>query len=91
MVLNPVSDGSVIGTGTLKFDSRIVGGVAITADGTNDATVTLQQNNSDGLTVFKLVTKSPIFIGAPINLGSQSGWFSVTGTGSACQFYEWVE
>ena len=91
MILNPVSDGDVTGTGTLTFQSRILGGVLITADGSADATVTLQQDNSDGFTVFKLVTKSPIFIGAPINLSSQAGYYSVTGTGAACQFYEWVE
>lgn len=91
MILNPVSDGSVVGTGTLKFDSRILGGVLITADGSNDTTVTLQQINSDGTTVFKIVTKSPIFVAGPINIGSNAGYYSVSGTGSGCQFYEWAE
>ncbi len=91
MILNPVSDGSVTSTGTLTFPSRILGGLAITANGTNDATVTLQRDNSDGFTVFKLVTKSPIFVAGPISIGSQAGYYSVTGTGGACQFFEWVE
>ena len=91
MILNPVSDGSVAGTGTLTFQSRILGGALITADGTNDTTVTLQTDNSDGFSVFKLVTKSPIFVAGPISIGSQAGYFSVSGTGGAVQFYEWVE
>ena len=91
MILNPVTDGSVTGTGTSTYPSRILGGVLITADGTNDATVTLQIDNSDGFTVFKLVTKSPVFVAGPISIGSQVGYYSVSGDGGACQFYEWVE
>ena len=90
MLLLPVSDSSVTGTGTSTFQSRILGGVLITANGTNDATVTLQADNSSGTNVFKLVTKSPIFVAAPIDIGSQAGYYSVTGTGGAAQFYEWV-
>jgi len=91
MILNPVSDGSVIDTGTLEFQSRILGGVLITANGINDTTVIVRQNNSSGKQVFKIVTKSPIFVAGPINLGSQAGYYDVTGTGGAAQFYEWAE
>ena len=91
MILKPVSDGSVVGTGTLAFVSGVLGGVLITANGTNDATVTLQADNSDGYTAFKIVTKSPIFVAGPIRIASQAGYYSVSGTGSGCQFYEWVE
>ncbi|KKL23513.1 hypothetical protein LCGC14_2424640 [marine sediment metagenome] len=91
MLLIPVTDSSVAGTGTATFPSRILGGLAITANGTNDATVTLQRDNSDGFTVFKLVTKSPIFVAGPISIGSQAGYYSVSGDGAAVQFYEWVE
>ena len=91
MVLNPVSDGSVTSTGSLTFESRILGGVLITGNGTNDATVTLQRDNSDGFTVFQLVSKAPIWIAGPISIGSQAGYYSVSGTGAAAQFFEWVE
>jgi len=90
MILKPVSDGSVSGTGTLTFDSGTLGGVLITANGTNDATVTLQEDNSNGTRVFQIVTKSPIFVAGPIRIGSTSGYYSVTGTGAAAQLYEWV-
>jgi len=99
MILNPVSDGSIAtgGTGTLTFNSRILGGVLITANGTNDATVTLQSNNASGFTVFKLVTKSPIFVAGPISIKdanddpTNAGYYSVSGTGAAAQFFEWAE
>ena len=91
MILKPVSDGSVVGTGTLSFESMTLGGVLITANGTNDATVTLQKDNSSGLKVFDIVTKSPIFVAGPIRINSPAGYYSVSGTGSGCQFYEWVE
>ena len=97
MILNPVSDGSVTSTGTLEFPSKILGGVLITADGTNDTTVTLQSDNSSGFTVFKIVTKSPMFIAGPFSIldsnsnPTQTGYYSVTGTGGAAQFLEWAE
>jgi len=91
MLLNPVSDGSVAGTGTLKFNSGLLGGVLITANGTNDTTVTMQKDNSSGSKVFQIVTKSPIFVAGPLRVGSQVGYYSVSGVGSGCQFYEWVE
>jgi hypothetical protein len=91
MLLKPVSDGSVVGTGTLTFESTILGGVLITANGTNDTTVTMQANNSSGSKVFEIVTKSPIFVAGPISLGVQAGYYAVSGTGSGAQFYEWVE
>ena len=91
MLLNPVSDGSVTGTGTLTFESGILGGVLLTANGTNDTTVTMQVSNSSGSKVFQIVSKSPIFVAGPINLGVQVGYYSVSGVGAGCQFYEWVE
>ena len=91
MLLKPVSDGSVAGTGTLTFESGILGGVLITANGTNDTTVTLQRNNSSGTKVFQIVTKSPIFVAGPINIGGQAGYYAVSGVGAGCQYYEWVE
>ena len=85
------NDGAVSGTGTLVCESRIIGGVLITADGTNNATVVLRKDNSAGKQVFDLVTKSPIFPTGPISLESQTLYYDVSGTGAAAQFYEWVE
>jgi len=69
-----------------------MGGVLITADGTNNATVIVRRENSSGKQVFDLVTKSPVFITGPLSLdGSQALYYDVTGTGAAAQFFEWVE
>ena len=97
MILIPVSDGSVTSTGTITFQSRILGGVLITADGTNAAVVTLQSDNASGYTVFDISTESPIFVAGPISIRdangdpTQAGYYSVTGTGAAAQFFEWAE
>jgi hypothetical protein len=91
MILNPVNDGASTGTGTLTFESGILGGVLITANGINDTTVTVQRDNSSGVTVFDIVTKSPIFVAGPIQIGSSAGYFSVSGIGGAAMFFEWVE
>ncbi len=97
MLLKPVSDGSVTGTGPLTFENLTLGGVLITANGTNDATVTLQSKDSNGFTVFKIVTKSPLFVAGPFSIVDADGkpqetaYFSVSGTGAAAQFFEWIE
>ena len=91
MLLKSVSDGRITGTGTLEFESRILGGVLISADGTNAAVVTVQADNSSGATVFSLSSESPIFVAGPIAIGSSAGYYSITGTGGAAQLYEWVE
>ena len=93
MLLKPINtDGALAGTGTLTLENRILGGVLITADGTNNATVIVRKDNSSGDQIFDLVTKSPIFITGPIsNKGSQTIYYDVSGTGAAAQFFEWVE
>lgn len=95
MLLKPVSDGPRTAaqdpTGTLTFESGILGGIAITTNGTNAAVVTLQQNNSSGKKVFGISTKQPMWITGPVQLGVQAGYYSVTGTGAEAHFFEWIE
>lgn len=84
--------GAVTSTGTLTCESRIMGGVLITADGTNNCTVIVKKDNASGDQVFDIVTKSPIFVAAPISLGStQTLYHDVSGTGGAAMFFEWVD
>ncbi len=91
MLLRAITDGSVTSTGTMTISSRILGGVLITADGTNDATIVVRRTDSSGKQIFKLVTKSPAFIAGPVSTdGAELAHYSVSGTGAAAQFYEWV-
>lgn len=92
MLLKPIgNDGAVSGTGTLTCESRVLGGVLITADGTNNATVIVRKDNSTGKQIFDLVTKAPLFITGPMSAESQTLYYDVSGTGAAAQLYEWVE
>jgi hypothetical protein len=92
MLLRAITDGSVSGTGTMSVQGRILGGVLITADGTNDATVVVRQDNASGAQIFEVATKTSGLFAGPISLnGSQTAHYSVSGTGAAAQFYEWVE
>ncbi len=101
MLLKPVHNGRKTtagdSTGTLPFQSGILGGVMISTDGTNAAVVTLQMNNSTGFEVFGISTKTPMWIHGPIRIGAldtdttQVGYYSVTGTGAEARFYEWAE
>jgi hypothetical protein len=97
VLLKPATNGTVTGTGSIILESRILGGVLITTDGTNAAVVTVQKDNASGRQIFSISTKTPIFIMGPMgnrdtdNSASQIAYYSVTGTGAAAQLYEWVE
>lgn len=91
MLLRALNDGSVTSTGTMTVTRKTLGGVLITADGANNATVIVRKDDASGKQVFKLVTKSPVFIIAPIDLeGTATAYYDVTGTGAAAQFFEWL-
>jgi hypothetical protein len=92
MLLRPITNGSFTGTQTLTIASTILGGVLITADGTNNTTVVVQRLDSSGKEIFEIVTKQPLWIAGPFSLeGTPTAYVSVSGTGSAAQIYEWVE
>jgi len=90
MILQPLSEGNLNGTGSVFVSSRIIGGVLVTADGTNNATVILRRDNSTGAIVFHLVTKSPAFLVGPIFCNTQNIHVTCTGTGAGVFIYEWV-
>ncbi len=91
MVLNPLSDGSLTGTGTLAVQSGILGAVLVTADSSVDVTVKVYKNNSSGPVIYQIVTKLPIWTPGPIRIDSQVLYYDVSGSGGAAQFFEWVE
>jgi hypothetical protein len=93
--LTPLLDGPAQGTGTFVLDGHhevggIVGVIAITTDGTNDATVVLRENNASGKVLFDLVTLIPM---TPVTMigvkTTQVVYYSVSGTGAKAQFFEW--
>lgn len=90
MILKPLSDGRISGTGQLKLDNRIFGGAIISADGTNAAIVSIKNDDEFGKTIFSISTKSPAAVFGPFQ-GSESIYYSVSGTGATAQLYEWVD
>lgn len=91
MVLRSITDGSISGTQTLTIPSTIVGGVLITADGTNNATVSIRKESSTGKEIIDIVTKVPLWIAGPFSLeGASQAHVTVSGTGALAQIYEWV-
>ena len=91
MILRALTNGAITGTDTLSVQSGIVGGVLITADGTNNAVVEVRRVDSSGKEIINITTKIPLWITGPFHLeGSQAAYVSVTGTGAAVQVYEWV-
>lgn len=91
MILRALTNGSVTSTGTLTCQSGVFGGVAITANGTNDATIAIHRDDASGKQIFEIVTKQPLFCSGPFWMeDTTSLYYSVTGTGAAAQIYEWV-
>lgn len=92
MIIRSLTNGRFSGTNTLTCASRIVGAIAITADGTNAAVVTIQRDTSSGKKVFEYSTTFSNFIAGPIATeGTDTIYVSVSGTGATAQLYEWVE
>ena len=86
------NDGALTGTGTVSVESRILGGVLITTNGTNAATVVLRRENSSGKQVFDYSGIPPYFATGPMSMeGTQTLYYDISGTGAAAQLYEWVE
>lgn len=91
MILRALTNGAVSGDQTLEVKSGILGGVLITADGTNNAVVTVRRVDNAGKPILQVTTKIPLFPTAPFHLEDATSIFvSVSGTGAAAQFYEWV-
>ncbi len=92
MILRALSTGSVTGTSSYTVASGVVGGLLITADGTNDATVLVKRTDTNGKAVISIVTKTPMWVAGPFSLENvTTAFLSVSGTGAAAQIYEWVD
>ncbi len=95
MKLTPLTAGTISGTGTVTLEGQFgnagtIGGVLITADGTNDATVTLRKDTATGTILFDIVTKSPIFVSGPFRSDStKTIYYTISGTGASAMLYEW--
>lgn len=88
--LKDISSGQISGTGTLSCESKICGGVAIVADGTNTGTVVLRIGAAGGKKILEFSTKSPIPIIGPFDAGGTI-YYSITGTGCTAQVFEWAD
>ena len=90
MLLRPLTNGRVSGSDIILSETGLLGAVLVTADGTNNATVQIRQNNDTGKLVFDLVTKQPGFFGPfPITAG-KTLYYTISGTGAQAQIYEYV-
>lgn len=81
--------GLMSGADSLRISSKILGGVNISADGTNAATVVVRKDGPEGEIIFHQITKSPLFVVGPIQAANIC-YCNVTGTGALAQFYEWA-
>jgi hypothetical protein len=91
MILRPLSSGKISGTGTIPCHSRIFGGTAISADGTNTAAVVIRENNSMGKIIFEISSKIPFPFTAPIEMrGTNVLYYDISGTNGSAMLYEWV-
>ena len=89
MLLKPMTDGRVSGTGTIACESRIFGGILLSTDGTNAATISVQKDNSNGDPVFEFYSVTAQMVVAPIQ-ASDTLYYSISGTNVTAQLFEWV-
>ena len=91
MILRRLTAGSITGTGTLTVESQIVGGILLTADGTNAASVTLQRDTSGGTKIIELSSTISMWISGPFGMEeTETLYYAISGTGGSAQLYEWV-
>jgi len=91
MILREISAGKISGTGTLTIGRNMtVGGIVISADGTNNAAVVLRVLNVTGDIKFDMTTKNSLSVFAPIYIGNSTVYYSITGTGATAELYEWI-
>jgi len=90
-VLREISSGQISSTGTVTCGTKMLGGINIVADGTNVGTVVIRKDTSGGAILFQTSTKNPIMLVAPIYAGTETLYYSITGTGCTAEIYEWVK
>lgn len=72
-----------------KPGNRTLGGILITTDGTNAATVTIRKTNGSGDIIFDITTTASMFVGMPLECTDIVHW-TLSGTGSGLQLFEWI-
>ena len=89
ITMREISNGALTGTGGLTLTQGfLIGGILVNADGTNAATVTIQEVNSAGKTLFSYTSKQPQFIRGPFRSNSQTLYYSVSGTNASLEVFE---
>jgi hypothetical protein len=87
MALKTASNGSISGTGTVELESTIVGGVLVSTDGTNAATVIIKDLDNNGETVISYSGKEAIWIDGDFYCQSGTAYYAISGTGATAQIF----
>lgn len=83
--------GQAPGNGVIDCPSGKLGGLLISADGTNPATVTIRKDNSGGRAIVDAFnTRHSAFIAAPFE-GADKLYWELAGTNARLQIYEWAD
>lgn len=72
-----------------KKGNRTLGGILITTDGTNAATVIIRETNGSGNIIFDITTTASMFVGMPLEC-TDVIHYTLSGTGSGLQLFEWI-
>ena len=88
MLLQPLTNGKVTGTGTVKMYGMGLGGVLVSTDGTNAAVVLIYDSaDATGDKLFDLSSKTPGAFLVPVQVTSGSIYYNISGTGASAQLY----
>jgi len=91
MLLKVLTNTSVTGTGTVTCKSQILGGLLITTDNSAVGTVIINRVDTNGKEIIKIATATTMWINGPFSMeGTDTVFYSVTGSGCEVHLYEWV-
>lgn len=91
MILRALTNGAITAVDTVTVKSGIIGGVLITADGTNNAVLAIRRVDASGKRIINVTTKIPLWVTGPFHMeDTDRAYVDISGTGAAVQVYEWV-
>lgn len=88
MAKKSATNGAISGTGTVELNASTVGGVLVTTDGSNAATVILRDKDSNGEIIIDYSGKEAIWIDGCFYCQSGTAYYNISGTGAQAQIFE---
>lgn len=93
IVLQALTGKVAAGSDTVQCPQQKLGGLLITADGTNTVTVTVRKTNAEGeLIIDAFQTRSSMFLAGPFDTAPATAiHYTLAGAGGGMQVFAWKD